>query len=191
MRQTIIDDIGNPRLKNEVLDLISKLQDGSLLLNDGHAIDEKEIANSKSKKAPIQNDANALEDSPELYSLMLEKAKDQLIKESKRHIDDIEIKMAMSINKEKNKLEIQFENLKGKICKQVDELAIYQNALKDEQDRISERLQLNTAEISNFQKLLQINLKRMKLDVIVCGEDISALSEIVKNLVDNAFHIFT
>lgn len=47
---------------------------------------------------------------------MLEKAKDILIKESKRHIDEIEIKMVMNINKQKDNLEKQFELLKGRIC---------------------------------------------------------------------------
>jgi hypothetical protein len=60
LRKTIMSDIGNPRLKKEVLDLIQQLQDGTLIkhhhhqkdTNDGHAI----ASSSSSSDSDIDDD---------------------------------------------------------------------------------------------------------------------------------------
>jgi guanylate kinase len=82
----------------------------------------------------------------------MKEAIEKFILDSKREIDHVESRMIQGINKEQQRVSKEIETIGLKLEKRVDELAIYHNALKDENDRLSDRLQGNTSEIVQFQK---------------------------------------
>ena len=170
MRKTILHDIGNPKMKKEVLDLIENLSSGKLLEGspEDHAkelmeknSEDEEVDDSKGGKGASHRtgggDAQATlammhEENQERRFQEMQEAIEKFILDSKREIDHVESRMIQGINKEQQRVSKEIETIGLKLEKRVDELAIYHNALKDENDRLSDRLQANTSEIVQFQK---------------------------------------
>ena len=93
-------------------------------------------------KKPLGKGMTMLEiDHLEAQAKMMQKVRDQLVSESKKYIDELEAKMQLKVMHEVEKVEKLFELLKQKNIKTIEEVSVYQNALKDEQDSLSQRLQ--------------------------------------------------
>ena len=177
LRKTIMTDIGNPRLKKEVLDLIQKLQDGTLLKHhhhhshdpaatDGHAIassssssetdvdyQDEPSSNKKSGKGSNKKSKGVQEAEVESIQQKINKMheiRDRIMEQSQNSILEAEAKMMQRVAREQDRVTEMFNEFTSKFNKRLDEMQVFENVLKDEQDRFEDRLKQSGNEMFAF-----------------------------------------
>jgi hypothetical protein len=66
--------------------------------------------------------------------------RDRLIEQSQNAILEAEAKMMQRVTREQDRVSEMFTEFIGKFNKRLDEMQVFENALKDEQDRFEDRL---------------------------------------------------
>jgi hypothetical protein len=66
--------------------------------------------------------------------------RDRLIEQSQNAILEAEAKMMQRVKREQDRVSEMFTEFIGKFNKRLDEMQVFENALKDEQDRFEDRL---------------------------------------------------
>jgi len=84
-----------------------------------------------------------------------------------------------------------FQDFSVKFGKKLDDMQVFENVLKDEEDRLEERLKQNANEQYSFQAMIVASFKKLQGDIFICGDDIGALAQIVRSLIDNAHYMLT
>lgn len=220
LRKTIMSDIGNPRLKKEVLDLIQKLQDGTLLKKNNHhkessATDEHAIASSSSSESDLEEEHDdeeptshtkkdagsstkkskgvkeAEEESIQQRINKMHEIRDRIMEQSQTSILEAEAKMMQRVMREQDRVTEMFNEFTSKLSKRLDEMQGFENALKDEQDRIEDRIKQSANELFAFQSMMVGTFKKVQGDLYICGDDTYALAQIVRSIIDHCHHMLT
>jgi hypothetical protein len=66
--------------------------------------------------------------------------RDRLMEQSQNAILEAEAKMMQRVTREQDRVSEMFTEFIGKFNKRLDEMQVFENALKDEQDRFEDRL---------------------------------------------------
>ena len=99
--------------------------------------------------------------------------------------------MMQRVTKEQDRVTEMFNDFTSKLGIKLDEMQVFENTLKDEQDRLEGRLKQNANESYAFQTMLIASLKKLQGDLYICNDDTGALAQIVRSLIDHAHYMLT
>lgn len=69
--------------------------------------------------------------------------------------------MIQRVTREQDRITDMFNEFTSKLNKRLDEMQVFENALKDEQDRFEDRLKQSGNELFAFQSMMVANFKKV------------------------------
>ena len=113
------------------------------------------------------------------------------MKQSQREIEAAEGRMIQAIHREQEKARREAEENRENVEKRVRDIQVYLNEVKEEQDRQGERIKISSSEMFQFQAGIIGNFKKLRGDVMIIGDDCSAIAQIVRSMLDYGHHMLT
>ncbi len=117
----------------------------------------------------LNNNNDDFDDDSEGAELM----KEQMLVQAQSMVNDLEVKLIERIKNEIGIVNNGHEKFRTYIEKRVGEQHSYTNELKDEMDRISDRLKANQTEVLNYNKNMANSLKKIRGDQLIQDDDLS------------------
>lgn len=117
----------------------------------------------------LNNNNDDFDDDSEGVELM----KEQMLVQAQSMVNDLEVKLIERIKNEIGIVNNGHEKFRTYIEKRVGEQHSYTNELKDEMDRISDRLKANQTEVLNYNKNMANSLKKIRGDQLIQDDDLS------------------
>ena len=111
--------------------------------------------------------------------------KEQLIVQAQSMVSDMEQKLIERIKSEISKVNATHEAFRSYIEMRVGENHSYTNELKDEMDRVGERLKASQTEVLNYNKNMAASLKKIRADQLVQEDDIARAWTVVTHILDS------
>ena len=102
--------------------------------------------------------------------------RDRIMEQSQNSILEAEAKMMQRVTREQDRVTEMFNEFSSKLSKRLDDIQVFENALKDEQDRIEDRLKQSANELFSFQTMMIGTFKKVQGDLYICGDDTYALA---------------
>jgi alpha-acetolactate decarboxylase len=111
--------------------------------------------------------------------------KEQLIVQAQSMVSDMEQKLIERIKSEISQVNASHEAFRSYIEMRVGENHSYTNELKDEMDRVGERLKASQTEVLNYNKNMAASLKKIRADQLVQEDDIARAWTVVTHILDS------
>ena len=115
----------------------------------------------------LNNNNEDFDDDSEGVELM----KEQMMGQAQQMVNELEAKLIERIKTEVAGVHSEHDKFRTYIEKRVGEQHSYTNELKDEMDRIADRLKANQTEVLNYNKNMAASLKKIRGDQLIQDDD--------------------
>eukprot|EP00347_Sterkiella_histriomuscorum_P019130 403342832 len=199
LRQKILADHGNPKLKEKIIDLITKYEtetpsgqqsmiDMQSNLGAGlmkkvmtSALQSKFASNNASAMRKIKDNGLDDEDSENIEDL-----KYQILREVQVIFDDNIRQLKFDLSKQSEKRDNDQKAFFDKNQEKVNEVSILLNELKEEQDRQNTRILHNQNEMVQYNRSLINSIRKVKLEQVNINEDLISFGSIIQTIKETA-----
>ncbi|CDW79604.1 UNKNOWN [Stylonychia lemnae] len=206
LRQKILDDHGNPMLKEKVLDLMTRYERESVATSNNNLVQQmgESLVGSFQKQRESMISKKNMTFNGSIYGMKKQSIKQD--DEDSENIDDLREQLHNATNQliqdafkiQSANIAKEFERIQAdqkvffdRVISRVDDLQSLQNDMKDELDRQNTRLQQNQSDMLQYNKAIMTQLRKIKSEQININEDILNIGTIIQILQETSQQLYS